>query len=262
MVWYDGVAVDGSGNVWVLGRVGTSSPPTTMVYWENGGSYSAVTGASSNGGLVADASGSIYFVGVEGASGYTPYYWKNANNPQGLQISSPYTNGYPNNISLSPSGSLYVGGTIWDTSGAIPVVWSSTNATFGAPTALATGTYSSNPYWETGAVAVDSSGNVDVLGYTSPTSSAYTTILVWKGISATPAALSLNGNSFYHQYGSKAAAVDSSGNLYVVESIGSSSSTTIPVYWENGGSPVALPMGSTSGVANTYGQANTIVIGQ
>jgi hypothetical protein len=47
------------------------------------------------------------------------------------------------------------------------------------------------------------------------------------------------------------------GNFFIVQSLGSSSTTTAPVYWENGGNPVPLPMGT----GNSFGQANGIVIG-
>jgi len=259
-VYDNNIAVDTSGNVWVLGLVGNSSPPTTVVYWKNGAGPTTISGFTSVSFVGADASGHVYFTGVEGinSSTWTPWYSQNGSSPTEFSLSPTYTNGYAFATALDTSGNFYISGGVWSATASIPNYWKATGGTWGAPSALniVGSPYSTWGYWDVGGLAVDSSGNIDAFAFAGP-SSTLTTLVYWKGASSNPTALSLNGNAYFNVNNGGLLAVDAQGNVFIANSLGASSTATTPIYWENGGTPVSLPMGS----GNTYGQANGIVVG-
>ena len=266
-LWVSYIAVDTSGNVWVGGGDGS-----TKLYWKNGSSPVALAGASSLNSVGADASGNVYFIG-SGANS-APYYWENGQ-ASTLQLGI-YASGGGGGNALDSSGNFYAGGALWTWTSAsaptnlttTPAYWEATSGgSWGAPNLLPTGSFSSNWDWYVYGLAWDSSsGTLDACATTGANggSNPPTGIVYWKGATSTPVALSLNGYTYLNTNNGPPLAVDASGNFYIVQSLGSSSATTVPVYWENGnsgGAPTSLPMGSIFGTTNLYGQANGIVIG-
>jgi|GEM_PF-3521726 hypothetical protein len=258
-LWVPYIAVDTSGNVWVGG-----SDDSTYIYWKNGGSPAQLTGATGLSSAGADSLGNVYFIGGEGTTGSTwlPFYWENGGAPAEFPLGT-YTNGWANSTALDASGNFYVGGQLWSaTAITAPGYLKATNGSWGTPNPLQTGSFGSNKDWNLNGMAVDSSGGFDAYAVTGPTSS--TTLVYWKGASSSPTALNLGAGNTYFSGSSGLCAVDALGNFYIVQSLGSSSPSTTPVYWVNGnsgGAPTSLPMGSSFGAANLYGQANGIVVG-
>jgi len=258
------IAVNTSGIVYLSGGVGSSSSNMIGVYWANGGNPAALVNASPwpGGGIGfagADASGNVYFTGAEGATttAYVPCYWENGGtNSTLLPLPSGDANGYAQHVVADTSGNLYITGNVgnYTVSPDTPVYWEkAAGGTWGAPIPLPEGTFSSNGWFEVRGIAIQGS-TLYFYGWTG--SSGFTTLVWWKGLSSAPSALTLNGSSFDNG-NDGLCAVDPGGNFYVVNSVGATSSTTTPVYWENGGSPVSLPVGT----GNSYGWAYGIVIG-
>jgi len=262
VVWNYAIAVDTSGNVWVGGMVGNSSPPPTTVYWSGGAGPTPLANAGSGGlgNLRADASGNVFFTQAEGdsASNYVPYFWKNGATPTALPLLSGYPNGYAQDFAFDTSGNCYITGSEWSygITPAVPLYWETVGGTWEAPILLPKGAFSGNDIWNVRGVAVDNLGNLDFYACIGPSSSA-TALVYWKGASFNPSELYLNNAAYFDSGSDGLCAADTMGNFFIVQSLGSSSTTTAPVYWENGGNPVPLPMGT----GNSFGQANGIVIG-
>ena len=261
--WDNGIAVDSTGNVWIAAILGNSSPPTVPVYWKNSGSPSSLSNCTNKNGLAADTLGNVYFMGTIGGSNinaasadysWTPAYWKNGagglTGPTTLQLSGSYTNGYAGQVAVDAAGNFYTCGGQWsDTSGEV-VYWKNDES----PLTLPKGTYSTYAWWGLGITAIDASGKLYFLGRIGTSGPEFP--IYWSGATSDPVALPLGGNSFWSIW-NEAGAVDAQGDFIIVGSVGSSSDTTIPVYWENGGTYIELPMGS----GNTVGRANSIAVG-
>jgi hypothetical protein len=261
--WDNGIAVDSTGNVWLAAILDNSSPPTIPVYWKNSGSPSSLIDCTNKWGLAADTLGNVYFMGTIGGTNgnaasvdysWTPAYWKNGAGgligPTSLQLSGSYTNGYAGQVAVDAEGNFYTCGVQWsDTAGEV-VYWKNNET----PIALSKGTYGAYARWDLGITAVDASGKLFFLGRIGTAGPEFP--VYWNGATSDPVALPLGGNSYWSIW-NEAGAVDAQGNFIVVGSVGSSSDATIPVYWENGGSYVELPMGS----GNTFGKANSVAVG-
>lgn len=263
--WDNGLAVDSMGNVWIAAILGNSSPPTIPVYWKNSGSPSSLTDCTNKWGLGADTLGNVYFAGTIGGTSdlapvvdwdWTPAYWKNGagglTGPTTLQLSGGNTNGYAGQVGVDAAGNSYICGVQWSaTTPGRPVYWKNDES----PIQLSVGVYGAYEYWSLGITAIDASGKLHVVGRIGPTNSP-DTVIYWSGATSDPAPLSLDGNAYWNVWNA-AGAVDAKVNFFVVGSVGSSSSATIPVYWKNGEDYVELPMGP----GNSYGEANTVVVG-
>jgi hypothetical protein len=261
--WYQAIAVDSTGDVWLAAILDNSSPPTIPVYWKNSGSPSSLSDCTNIWGVAADTLGNVYFMGTIGGTNvnaasldysWTPAYWKNGPGgligPTSLQLSGSYTNGCAGPVAVDAEDNFYTCGAQWSDTADEIVYWKNNET----PIALSKGAYGAYAWWGAGITAVDASGKLYFLfriGTAGPEFPVY-----WNGATSDPAALLLGGNSYWNIW-NEAGAVDAQGNFIVVGSVGSSSATTIPVYWENGGSYVELPMGS----GNTFGQAHWVAVG-
>jgi hypothetical protein len=253
--------IDPKGNLWLEGNAYNSSTSSwTPVYWENQVGWVVVPSASTvcNDGL--DAQGNVYFTGTIGGTSsngdWTPAYWINGANPTALPLSSGIPYGQPLDVRLDTKGNLYFSGAEWSATSTSPVYWEEVNGTWSV-TPLQKGIYSGWSYWNVHSMSVDGSGNVYAVASIGPTSTATTpetTLVYWKGATSNPTALSVGGNTYVdsHIY----VGIDENGNLLIQSNVGSSSSATIPVYWENG-NLASLPIGS----GNSFGAAWTIWIG-
>jgi hypothetical protein len=214
-------------------------------------------------GLSADTLGNVYFMGTIGGTNanaasydhsWTPAYWKNGAGglmgPTTLQVDVPYTYGYAAGVAVDAEGNFYTGGAQFSDTAVEPVYWKNN----GTPIALSKGTYDEHQSWGVVITAVDASGKLYFSGRTGEAGPEFP--IYWNGATSDPAALPLGGHSYWN-LPNEAGAVDAQGNFIVVGSVGSSSDTAIPVYWENGGSYVELPMGS----GNTFGQAYSVAVG-
>ena len=257
-VWDNNIAVDTSGNVWVAGMVGNTNPPTTAVYWKNGAGPTTISG--------------LHEYKLRRCRCFrTCILFRRRGNQQqhvdSLVLSE--RSGCDRALSRPQLHQRVCNGDHagcfrellrrWNGMGpSIPNYWKATGGTWGAPSALniVGSPYSTWGYWDIGGLAVDSSGNVDAFAFAGSTST-FTALVYWKGASSTPTALSLNGNAYFNTINGGLLALDGQGNVFIVDSIGSASTSTIPVYWENGGNPISLPMGS----GNVYGQANGVAAG-
>jgi hypothetical protein len=283
-LWEQNIAVDTTGNVWLAYDVSNSGtyPPTIPAYWENSGSPTLLPSATNVWDVIADGSGNVYFFGTTGGTSdnaaspdysQTPAVWKNGTSLTSLAVTAGggYTYGDAGGGASDASGNLYAFGGEWTPNNTAPIYWKAVNGTWGSANLLNEGSYSGNWFGGANGIAVDSAGNVDALDTTAPSSQSQTngyfnsgTLVYWKGASSAPAALPLlNGYTYWKVY---SGAVDVNGNYFVAGSLANSATeannlTGIPVYWENGGGPIQLPLGSNGGVFNTYGSAWCIATG-
>ena len=259
--WYSGLAVDSAGNVWVTATVGNSVPPTTSVYWKNSGDPSLLPDCTNLWGLGADTLGNVYFMGTVGGTSindpapdydWTPAYWKfgagGMTGPTTLPLSGANTNGYAASVACDASGNFYTCGGQWSTTSGGPVYWKNS----GNPNELSMGAFSAYASWGLGILALDASGKLYVVARIGPVDTP-DTVVYWSGATSDTATLPLGGNAYWAVWNT-AGAVDSEGNFFVVGSVGSSSSATIPVYWKNGGNYVQLSMGP----GNSFGEAGSV----
>lgn len=246
-----GIAVDGSGNVYITGyTVDSSGSVDTPAYWENGTITLLPEGSGVFGkaeGIAFDSSGTVYITGyIETGNAnagyvYQPCYWENGT------LYTLTTGSYAEGYALTPwfgsSGNLYIGGSVGsDVLSPTPAYWEDTAGTV-ALTTISPGTGNSNG--EVFGGMFDGSGNMYLVGDGGGSSSRVPGDWQNGTFSALPLG---SGNSALSLGGF---AMDGSGNLYVAGSVGTSSMSPLPVFWENG-SQTSLPMGA----GNTVGGAN------
>jgi len=284
VAWANGLAVDNSGTVWVAALVGSSNPPTIPAYAKNSGALTPLTSATNVFSVRTDSAGNAYFVGTTGGtnvnatpmdSSWTPAVWKNGNAaPTSLSVDTGMSYGNADSLAFDAAGNCYVIGAIWGGTPAAPtgepVYWKLSGGAWGAPVALNMGSYSSNINWYPSSVTIDGSGGLDATGWTwasgFPSTNGYwsASLIYWKGVANAPTLIAL-GSYTYFQIWPGASAVDESGNYYIAGSVATDASTppvkSVPVYWKNGGSAIALPVGSIGSVANDCGVTGSIVVG-
>jgi hypothetical protein len=260
-----GIAVDTSGNVWLVGEVGSSSP-TTFVYWENSGAPTPLPGGPDNAYVVnADTAGNVYFLGtINVSSNDIPYVWKNGANQTALPLSTSYTHGFPGSLAVDSSGNLYVLGQQYGGGNSVVVAWKNVGGVWQNPVAFNAGTYFASGSWyaQTLGGAIDSSGNLHTaMTYGDPTPSSFVS---WSSVSSAPST-GTNPSGTKVWAGDGSFALDSSDNLYVAGQVGTTLSSGngsrlsdgVPVYWKNG-TGTALPMGT----GNMWGLAGWVVVGK
>ena len=287
-----GIAVDSSGNAYVTGYTSSANFPTTTGAYDtayNGGNYDAFVtklnaagtalvystylGGSGNDysyGIAVDSSDNAYVTGytystnfptTTGAydttfNGYTDVFVTKLNASGTALVYSTYLGGssynYGNGIAVDSSGNAYVTGYTFSTN--FPTTTGAYDTTCGgcstytdafvaqlnaAGTALVYSTYLGGSGYDTGiGIAVDSSGNAYVTGYTyssnfPTTTGAYDTASNGSNGDAFVTKLNASGTALVYStylggssynYGN-GIAVDSTGNAYVT---GNTTSTNFP----------------------------------
>jgi len=269
-------AVDSSNNFYVAGAVGSSSSTSTPVYWENGAMNNLNVGASYSYGVaysVVVSGGYLYVVGAVGTSNsnLVPCYWvvpvgQTTSNLNLLQFNSAtYSSGWALSVAFDISGKAYFAGAVANSQAGTltPCYWVVTS-----PSASSSGQVGqSNTLLMSGTTNIYGSAyNIGVYGSAAPqtiyisgiegtTSSAnlpcFWTGLTTTGVTNAPTDLSLGGNTSFDL---NWAALDTSGDFYLVGGVGSSSSMT-PCYWEVTGGTPTPPTILPTGPGNSGGEA-------
>ncbi len=215
--WADCIAVDGSGNVYVLGEEGNSS--TYYAIWKNGTvlASAAANPYFNNQGIAVDSSGNIWVIGLYGTSNNTAAAAYGEYSSSGSLLANGTPSGATNltGIVADASGHVYMSGT---TGGSpfsystgysnnwTPTVWKNLVATSQALTVGAT-TYT---YGFARSLALDSSANIYASGVVfspGPTVPVY-----WK-LNTTATELNVTGFSSNAAWQQSSIAVDGSGNV-------------------------------------------------
>ena len=211
----DGVAVDSSGQIYVCGLGVTQSQ--ILVYPVGSSSPTRTINTPSNGAITVDSAGLVYLAGNASVSVYSST--ANGSAIPIRVITAPATQlatGYPENLSVDSTGSLYVATTnTAETSGNVLVFPPNAN---GNTNPTRTISLSNVPF---GAVA-DSAGNIYV-SENSATGTPPAFIAEFSAGSTTPAK-TITLSSTASQIGGLE--VDSVGNIYAIMYTGTVPSTT------------------------------------
>jgi hypothetical protein len=237
----NGIALDSSGNVYVVGRVAISGGGSQLslskynssgvIQWQKTftGLYSITTGL----GLNIDSSGNIYACGVENTFPFQQLItkWDNSGT---LQWAKNLTDTYkaPNDsaraITFDASGNVYVAGFGLDTNGALIMSISKWNSSGTIQWQKAFFDPTATPNSAANGIALDSSGNIYVVGYGLISSGSQAiSISQWNNSGTLQWQRTLKDAGATPTGYANAITLDSSGNIYICGSGDNSSNNVV-----------------------------------
>ncbi len=232
-----GMAVDGSGNVYVTGYSGTfpNQDYTTVRYDSDGNEAWNVTydggDADRAYGIAVNGSGNAYVTGVSQIGGdldYTTIKYNLSGGVTWIAIYEGGSNEYARGIAVDGSGNVYVTGV--SNNNYYTIKYDASNGS-----ELSNKTYDGGSYDDAYGVAVDGAGNVYVAGESdNGTDNDYCTIKYDSGWNIVWIATYESG-SYDYAYG---IALDGSGNVYVTGYIEAASNNIVTIKYNVNGNEI------------------------